>query len=324
MDEKFTRNLSEELVMFYNVENLFLPDPKPLHKLDPTKSGLRNWDEKRYQNKLFKISHVLELVNEQYLQLPFLIGLAEIQGKNVLNDLLEKDIFKDYQYVHYESMDERGVDVALLYDSTKIEIEFSEPISFLFEIENPNHEDYDTTRDVLHCNLKYENQTLHVFVLHLPSKREKDINLPKRDYITREIGKKISEITQQTDEAVIVMGDFNANPDEKIFENITFDTNNQLLLINPYLDLFKKMQFSTFYHKNGLLFDQILLSQYFYNQNSKMQFYNAEVFKPEKLSSWDRKFKGRPFRTYSGTRYLGGYSDHFPVITRLAKNSNII
>ncbi len=324
MDEEFAGKLSEELMMFYNVENLFIPDTKPVHKLDPTKSGLRNWDEKRYQNKLFKISHVLTLVKEQYLQLPFLIGLAEIQGKKVLNDLLQNEIFTNYQYIHYESMDERGVDVALLYDSTKIEIEFSEPISFLFEIENQNPEVYDTTRDVLHCRLKYENQAFHVFVLHLPSKREKDINLPKRDYITKEIGKKIAEITQQTDEAVIVMGDFNANPDEKIFSNLIFDSNNQLLLNNPFFDLYNKNQFSTFYHKNGLLFDQILLSQNFYNQNSKMQFHKAEVFQSEKLSSWDRKFKGRPFRTYSGTRYLGGYSDHFPVIVRVVKKSNSI
>ena len=55
---------SKEMVMFYNVENLFLPDAKPIHYLDPTKSGLRNWDEKRYSNKIFKIAHVAELVKE--------------------------------------------------------------------------------------------------------------------------------------------------------------------------------------------------------------------------------------------------------------------
>ncbi len=311
-----------ELVMFYNVENLFLPDSKPIHFLDPTKSGLRNWNEKRYLNKIFKISHVADLVRDKYGKIPCIIGLSEIQGKEVLKDLLKNEVFEGYDFVHYESMDERGVDVALLYDKSKIEIISSEPISFFFEIVDANPGNYDTTRDVFHCKILYGNKLFHIFVLHLPSKREKDINLPKREYITRELREVISKIVYEKKEAVMVMGDFNSNPDEQILENLTFDKNFNKILTNPYIDLYNKSIFSTFHHKIGLLFDQILLSEHFFNQNFSIIFKNASVFNVEPISSWDRKFVGRPFRTYAGTRYIGGYSDHFPVITEFEINTN--
>ena len=307
---------STEMAMFYNVENLFLPDPEPIHHLDPTKSGLWNWNQKRYENKIFKIAHVAELVKEEHSKVPFLIGLSEIQGKEVLNDLLKNEIFSNYDFVHYDSMDERGVDVALLYDTTKIQIISSEAIPFKFEIVNTNPDDFDTTRDVLHCKVLFNDKILNIFVLHLPSKREKDINLPKREFITRDISDRISHIIKDKNEAVMVMGDFNSNPDEKVIENLTIDKEFNKILTNPYFDLYKNNVFSGFYYKNGLLFDQILLSQHFFNPNSFIEFKNAMVFSPEKISSWDRQFKGRPFRTYAGTRYLGGYSDHFPVITK--------
>ena len=314
--------LTEELVMFYNVENLFPPDPKPKHISDPTKSGLRNWNEKRYANKILKIAHVFELVKEQQGELPFIIGLSEIQGKQVLRDLLKNEIFFGYDFVHYESMDERGIDVALLYNTSKIKIEFSEPISFFFEMESKQSSYYDTTRDVLHCRVLYQDFPFHIFILHLPSKRENDINLPKREYIARETSEKISEIISDKNEAVIVCGHFNSNPNEDIMEKLTINKDFNKILTNPYYDLYTNKVFSTFHNKNGLLFDQILLSAHFFTSKSFLLFKNASVFNAEKLSSWDRKLMGRPFRTYSGTRYLGGYSDHFPVVVKLEINKD--
>lgn len=163
-----------ELLAFYNVENLFLPDPKPTHKLDPTYSGLRNWDDRKYKNKLNKISHVFQLIQDKKGSLPFLIGLSEISGRKVLEELVQMQPFNsDYGIVHYNSMDERKVDVALLYDKSKVEILDSEAITFFFERGNPNKEDYDTTRDVLFSKIKYNGDIINVFVAHLPSKREK-------------------------------------------------------------------------------------------------------------------------------------------------------
>jgi len=174
-----------ELIMFYNVENLFLPDPKPQFRNHSSKSGLFNWNQYRYDIKLRKIAHVFRLIQEESGQLPMICGLAEIQGKEVLKDLLKQDIFNGYHFVHYESLDERGVDVALLYDTSKIEVLHSEPITYFFKINHADSTAFDTTRDVLYTQLKYQGELIHFFVVHLPSKREDDINKPKRAFILK-------------------------------------------------------------------------------------------------------------------------------------------
>lgn len=311
-----------ELFTFYNVENLFLPDVKPVHKFDPTKSGLRNWDERKYNNKLFKIAHVFQLIKEENGVLPFIIGLSEVSGRKVLEELVEMDPFNSqYGIVHYNSMDERKVDVAMLYDKSKVEVIDSETITFFFEITNKNTEYYDTTRDVLYSKLKYKGEIINVFIAHLPSKREKDVNKPKRDFIMAEVRNRISNIVTGSSEHVILCGDFNENPDDENLTNILYDNNHHKMLENPFKELFFSGNYSTFHYKSGLLFDQIILSKSFFNDQIGigLSFQDAGIFKSEKISSRNRQFTGRPFRTYAGTRYLGGYSDHFPVFVKFKK-----
>ncbi len=305
-----------EVFSFYNVENLFLPDPVPVHKLDPTRSGLRNWDEKRYRNKLFKISHVFQLMKEKNGVLPFIIGLSEISGRKVLEDLVEMDPFNsEYGIVHYNSMDERKVDVAMLYDKNKVEIIDSETITFFFEIIKKNTQNYDTTRDVLFSKVKYKGTLINVFISHLPSKREKDINKPKRAFILNEVRQRIMKLVHEEKEHVVLCGDFNENPDDENLVKILYDNEHEKVLINPFQELFSTRNYSTFHYKSGLLYDQIILSKSLFD-NDVLTFQDAQVFNSEKISSRTRYFEGRPFRTYAGTRYLGGYSDHFPVFVR--------
>ncbi|KQM50162.1 endonuclease [Chryseobacterium sp. Leaf201] len=307
-----------ELLSFYNVENLFLPDHKPKHKSDPTNSGLRNWDERKYQNKLFRIAHVFQLIKEDNGMLPFMIGLSEVSGRKVLEDLVQKEPFNaEYGIVHYNSKDERKVDVALLYDRNKIEIIHSEAITFLFEAEGKGIQNYETTRDVLYSRVKYKQEEIDIFIAHLPSQREKDINGPKRAFILTELRKKILNIMNNDEKNVILCGDFNENPDDENLKRILYDDLNNKVLENPFQQLFSEKRYSAFHYRSGLLFDQIILSESFFNKGSTLSFQDAEVFSSGKISSRDRKFEGRPFRTYSGTRYLGGYSDHFPVFVRL-------
>ena len=138
-----------------------------------------------------------------------IIGLAEIQSDKVLQDLINlPPFFNKYKFVHYESMDERGVDVALLYDPEKIEVLHSEPISYLFEMGEGNDKYIDTTRDILYCKVKYLEEIINVFVCHFPSKREKDVNKPKRDFILKDIKKKLLKTIKVDNEAVLVLADF--------------------------------------------------------------------------------------------------------------------
>jgi exonuclease III len=306
-----------ELFSFYNVENLFLPDPPPVHKLDPTVSGLRNWDERKYRNKLLKIAHVFQLIRDENGVLPFMIGLSEVSGKKVLEDLVQLHPFNArYGIVHYNSMDERKVDVALLYDKNKVEVLDSEAITFFFEITDKNHEYYDTTRDVLYSEVKYKGETVHVFIAHLPSKREKDVNKPKRDFILNEIRTRILNMVNGNKENIILCGDFNENPDDENLKKILYNDALEKVMENPFERLYATGIYSTFHYKSGLLFDQILLSGSFFSGDNGLVFQQAEVFRSEKIRSRDRKMQGRPFRTYAGSRYLGGYSDHFPVFVR--------
>lgn len=308
----------KELIMFYNVENLFLADVPGGDGRLSWVSGLKNWNSKRYENKLFKLAHVFELIKEEYQFLPLLVGVSEIQGERPLAELCKLEPINGlYGIVHYESLDERGVDVALLYDKSKIEILYSEPISFFFRF--PDSQDrFDTTRDVLYVKIKVFEEVLHVFVMHLPSKRENDINLEKRNYILNEIKVRVEKLTA-TGEKVILMGDFNENPLESNITALEADQDGKQILFNPFKELYKSRSFSTFHNRNGLLFDQMLFSHNFIYDEKGLIFALAKVFNHQMLANWDRKFKGRPFRTYSGTRYLGGYSDHFPILTELLK-----
>ncbi len=306
-----------ELFSFYNVENLFLPDPKPTHKLDPTISGLRNWDERKYRNKLFKIAHAFQLMKEGHGEVPFMIGLSEVSGRKVLEDLVQIEPFNcGYGIVHYNSPDERHVDVAFLYDKSKVQVINSETITFFFETTNKNQENYNTTRDVLYSKLNYRGEILHVFIAHLPSKRERDINKGKRDFIIKEIRSRILNIVNKGKENVILCGDFNENPNDENLMKILYNDAHAKVMENPFMRLFSAGNYSTFHYKSGLLFDQIMLSESFFTEDNMLVFENAEVFCPDKIKSRDKKLGGRPFRTFAGTRYLGGYSDHFPVFVR--------
>jgi endonuclease/exonuclease/phosphatase family metal-dependent hydrolase len=124
-------------------------------------------------------------------------------------------------------------------------------------------------------------------------------------------------IVNEEKEHVILCGDFNENPDDENLVKILYDDVHGKVLENPFQQLFSTRNYSTFHYKSGLLFDQIILSKSFYNDNTALSFQEANIFKSEKISSRNRKFEGRPFRTYAGTRYLGGYSDHFPVFVKL-------
>lgn len=311
--------MSIELFTFYNVENLFLPDPVPVHKLDPTPSGLRNWDERKYKSKLLKIAHVFQLIKEENGVLPFMIGLSEVSGKKVLEELVNVEPFNsEYGIVHYSSMDERKVDVALLYDKSKVEVIDSEPVTYFFE-KDKNTKNY-STRDTLYSKVKFKGEIIHVFVVHLPSKRDKDINKLKRSFILNEIRNLILNKTCTGEEHVILCGDFNENPDDENLIKVLYDDSSQKVLENPFQSLFSGKNYSTFHYKSGLLFDQIILSKSFFQDNIGLVFQEAKIFNSDRISSRDRKFEGRPFRTYSGTRYLGGYSDHFPVFVRFKIN----
>lgn len=306
----------KEIFAFYNVENLFPPDPTPIHKTDPTPSGMRNWDERKYNTKLGRIARVFQLIKEEEGILPALIGLAEVHGREPMEALVACQVFEGYEIVHFPSMDRRGMDVALLCNPARLKLISAEPLSFVdAELFNAD----ELTRDILHCRFEFLEETINVFVLHLPSKRNQDVNLKLRNHILEGLQGKLSEIGKNG-EAVMICGDFNANPDDENVINLVCGDGTGKGLINPFRIKFEEESYSGFHGTEGLLFDQMIFSEDFFLENFVLKFEAAKVFNHEKLRNRDRKYAARPARTFAGTRYLGGYSDHFPVLTEFKIN----
>lgn len=304
-------------IAFYNVENLY-ESGNNKNIGDLPFQGSRSWNISRYKNKLAKIAKTISGIGEEETQkLPTFFGLCEIENKKVIDELLEEFPFKaNYGYVHKDSLDERGIDTAFFYNKEFFTIEDSEFIRIpIFNSDGSR----DYTRDITYAKGKLENITIHFFVLHLPSKRENNINVSKRIHILHELRKKINEIFDKDILAnIIIMGDFNEDPTttylyQQLWNKKTIQELKERELYNPFENLYKRDLYSTFHEGKGMLFDQIIFSKSFFDENSKLRYSNSNVFNPPFLQNPDREKLGTPWRTYTGSRYLGGYSDHFPV-----------
>lgn len=308
-------------VGFYNTENFFdvTNDPeKNAHEYSP--EGSRKWTQKRYENKVWKIGSVIsELGLKETGEPPLIVGLAEVENQVVLEDLIRSEHLAahNYGYIHFESRDERGIDNAILYRKDLVQLQHSEPMPFSY-LKPPDFISTDFSRDVLYVQLKLGAQHLHLFVLHLPSRRDLDVNREFRNIILKEIKNKVNEILHQDANAqVILMGDFNGNPNDVDAKEILQTSKEHEIghneLFNPMLEMFPKNG-SLKHEGRWILFDQILFSKTFLEKSGEgMRFQSAHIYNDRSVQDWDRRFKGSPFRTFAGSKYLGGYSDHFPV-----------
>lgn len=303
--------MDSELMMFYNVENLFPPDSGTDEK---PASGFRNWDSYKYNLKIRKLNNVFRFVEEDYGQLPSIICLAEIGDRSVLEDLLnENSPIQNYDIVYQKSQDSRGLSVALLFDQAKYTLVKFNTLKFQMD----ESVAFDT-RDILHIELLFEGKKLHIFVCHLPSKREKDIKKAQRNYIINQLHCTIQNLVDKG-EPIILMGDFNENPDAEELQQFLTNDNGNKMLSNPFEVIFLDGQFSTYHGKKGLCFDQIIYSEDLLIEQFNFQTISAEIYNTPRLRNKDRKNSNYPIRTYSGSRYIGGWSDHFPVLVKFGK-----
>lgn len=254
---------------------------------------------------------------------PSIVGLAEVENKKVLKDLLNISHLKQtpYKFVHFDSLDERGIDVALLYNSKEFRVNHAEPIRPPHFIDKNGVEDF--TRDVLYVNGKLQDSFMHIFVVHLPSQRNRNINQAKRDAIAQQIKSKVDYILlNEENPLIVILGDFNANPDDntlyKYFKATgDYINQNSTQFFNPAELLMSENKFTTLHRKKWILYDQMLFSKSFTNAETRINLIDTEIFNPYFLQEWNRKYKGQPFRTYIGRKYIGGYSDHFPIYSIL-------
>ena len=201
-----------------------------------------------------------------------------------------------YQYVHYESEDERGIDVALLYDSTKVKVLDSRPLRVDLNEDN--------TRDILYVKvLLHERDTMYAMVCHLPSRLGGGAATEwKRLKAKQVIQQQIDSILHQQPQAnIVVMGDMN---DEA--KNDLSGMSNQMVALE---------QVGQGTHKYQGVWS--CLDQYYVSKELNDRV-SVQIYSPEWLLEEDNKYLDyQPKRTFVGFRYHGGYSDHMPIVLQI-------
>ncbi|WP_142784301.1 endonuclease/exonuclease/phosphatase family protein [Changchengzhania lutea] len=302
-----------QTIAFYNVENLFdVFDDQRTNDNDFLSTSVKKWTKKRYGNKLRKLGYTISNIGKKETgKHPALIGIAEVESANAIEDLIASAHLNDcsYKYIHYDSLDERGIDVALLYDATVFQVLDSE----IFRVDLLNEANLpDYTRDILLVSGLLDGEKIHVIVNHWSSRREGEKETEfKRLASSNKVGELISKIKHNDAQAkIVVVGDFNDDPSSLSIKQLV-DAHG---LFNPMETLRSYSRGSSNYNRQWNLFDQILFStNFFESTKTDFEYFTADIFDANFLKLMNGKYKGTPFRTYIGKRYNGGYSDHFPV-----------
>ncbi|WCO01534.1 endonuclease/exonuclease/phosphatase family protein [Psychroserpens ponticola] len=317
--EKENKTEHQYTVAFYNVENLFdFEDNGLTHDNDFLPNSAKRWTKKRYKRKLHKLADVISKIGFNDIQKPpTLIGIAEAENKKVLKDLIDVDDLKGYNYdiVHYDSKDERGIDVGLIYNKDEFELINSKPFTIYLEKENGTQ---DFTRDILLVSGKLNGELIHCIVNHWPSRRDGLEVSSLNRIVASQVAINIIE-TIKADEVnpkIIVMGDFNDNPNNESVKMLA----EKGQLFNPMKTLVSYSRGTQNHNFKWNVFDQILFTtNFFETDNLSLKFEEAGIYDEKFLTQYYGKFKGQPFRTYVGKKYKGGFSDHFPVYMHLSK-----
>jgi len=315
------KNNQAYTIAFYNLENLFdtKNDPNTLDD-DFTPQGRKNWNTKRYHRKLKKLGNVIaQIGREKSYHSPAIVGVVEVENQLVLNDLISTKYLKNHNYgtVHYDSPDERGIDVALLYKKDLFEVVNSETFPLYLK---GNNKVRDYTRDILLVKGNLNGELIYILVNHWPSRRNgKDTSEEKRIEAAKLVTQIVEKITTETpNPKIIIMGDFNDDPTNKSVKEYLLNNT----FYNPMEHLITTGKGTLNHKKQWHLFDQIIFSKNFFDiESEKHSFKYAAVFDRLFLKKWNGKYKGNPFRTYVGKRYQGGFSDHFPVYIYLKKQA---
>ncbi|QES89499.1 endonuclease/exonuclease/phosphatase family protein [Rhizosphaericola mali] len=313
------------IVAFYNSENFYdTINNTMIRDEDFLEDGAHLYNGKVYKEKLDHIAQVLHDIGIDQQKAGFsFIGLAEIENDTVLNDLVQHPLLKErkLQFVHFDSKDARGVDVALIFNPLFFKVEKAYPIY----VPHPNgSKQAHFTRDILYVKGKLCNETIHIYVNHWPSRyggQQKSI--AARNSAAIVLKKNINTILNYNSMAkIIVMGDLNDDPkDESIYNTLRAVELTKLsdsnYLYNPWIEKLKKGRGTLAYQNTWSLFDQIIVTKNWISPNQKLYYKSASIFRPNYLVEQSGNLKGYPLRTFSGNNFQYGYSDHFPVFVTL-------
>ena len=324
------RNFKIHTIAFYNVENLFdtINDINKNDEASPIMEMKFNRSE-IYKKKVKNMASVIadigsDLVNKS----PSIVGLSEVENRNVIEDLLNNKhlLNKNYDIVHYDSPDERGIDVGLIYNKDVFKVNSTKSHELIIYDNNSSKRNY--TRDQLVVSGLLDNELIHVIVNHWPSRSGGEERSRAGRMAAAELNKKIIDSLQNKykNAKIITMGDFNDDPHDDSMKKILnakkhiedVKTNG---IYNPMEVILSDQGIgSNAYRDVWQLFDQILVTEPFLNKKyDSYQFYKAGIFNKSYLINKAGRYKGYPFRSFSWGSFTGGYSDHLPPYIYLIK-----
>lgn len=314
-------------IVFYNVENLFDSYDDTLKRDEEfLPGGIRNWHTGRFYAKIGNIAKTLIAVGGW--EAPAIIGLCEIENRYVLEKLIYSSPLQsfDYRIIHQESPDARGIDVALLYRD-----DCFGPEKTIFRQPVFDHDTSKRSRDILYIKGSIRSgQRLHLFVNHWPSKYGGLLEtVPAREAAALTLKEMVDSIYgSETDPRILIMGDFNDEPNshsvsEALGAGLHFPDcpceKGLYNLMHPYSEVADLG--TNKYQGEWSVIDQFICSSALLCSDSSMVIAGgrAHIFCPGFLLEKDERYLGKkPFRTFYGPRYLGGFSDHLPIYVKLA------
>jgi len=318
-------------IVFYNVENLYdtINSPGVMDE-EYLPNAPKKWNSAKYWKKMGNLDEVFYQITLTAKAFPAIIGLAEVENRNVLEDLVAqpKIARANYQIAHFDSPDRRGVDVALLYRPDQFAYEGSEPIKTIV----PSLPTL-RTRDILLVWGTIEGEPFSIFVCHWPSRRggsqaSEYLRVGAAQTVRNAID---SILVIRPDSKIIVMGDLNDDPDNKsIYETLGAkgkekEATTAAALFNPFYEMFKKGFGTLAYNDAWNIFDNIIVNGRLLRGDGLLlkkpsgAKYYGNIFNRPFLLQKTGQYKNYPLRTYVGDTYMGGYSDHFPVFIYIAK-----
>ena len=339
-------------VAFYNLENLFdtLHDAgKNDYEYLPT--GTNKWGKMKYEAKLHNMARVLsELCTDKLPAGPAVVGLAEVENANVLDDLLRQPSLekRGWKYVDYPSPDRRGIECALFYNPRLFQLERSMLVPFYYSptgrVDDPLLGFHTTadgtveaetdmlkgdttylTRGFLVAEGRLAGEKMYFIVCHWPSRGAGSEARERAGFQVRQL--QMVLMKHDPEAKVIIMGDLNDDPNNKsVMKELGCATETKQVkqttdLYNPwYNTLYKVGQGTLLYNGKWNLFDQIILTgNLIGTDRSTLKYYRHEIFMRDYLFQQEGRYKGSPLRTHAGGVWLNGYSDHLPTQVYLVK-----
>ena len=319
------------VIGFYNLENLFdTYHDEGKNDYEYLPDGANQWTEAKYAKKLHNMASVIRAMKDENKVWHALLGVSEIENRHVLEDLVSQPEIAEanYQIVHYDGPDRRGVDVALLYRPNQFKVLESKSIPFDFNssIEfslNEEEKAYFRTRDILMVRGMLGNEMFAVFVAHLPSRiggKGNDLRSRGGEIMYQESMRLMAEYPQIK---IVAMGDMNDNPTDPSMavymhgkENI--DEVEQEDFFSPFVSMLKSGYGSLAYQGEWNIYDIIVVNSNLCRGDGlkirpivKKKFF-GRIFNPPFMTNQEGAYAGTPFRTFSGGAFIGGYSDHYP------------